>query len=76
MYTLYQMHNLQVKGLAFNTHTPNLLASGGGDGELCIWDVANPSSPSLYPAMKVHISFVEGHSIHWVFISTECVKDA
>lgn len=43
----------QVKGLAFNSHTPNLLASGGGDGELCIWDVANPNAPSLFPDMKV-----------------------
>ena len=32
--------------------SPNLLASGGGDGELCIWDVGNPMQPSLYPAMK------------------------
>ena len=32
--------------------SPNLLASGGADGELCIWDVGNPMQPSLYPAMK------------------------
>ena len=32
--------------------SPNLLASGGADGELCIWDVGNPAAPSLYPAMK------------------------
>jgi protein transport protein SEC31 len=32
--------------------SPNLLASGGADGELCIWDVGNPAQPSLYPAMK------------------------
>jgi hypothetical protein len=28
------------------------LASGGADGDLCIWDVGNPLQPSLYPAMK------------------------
>lgn len=44
---------MQVKGLEFNTFSPNLLASGAADGELCIWDVANPAQPSLYPALKV-----------------------
>lgn len=43
----------QVRGLEFNTFSPNLLASGAADGELCIWDVANPQAPSLYPALKV-----------------------
>lgn len=43
----------QVKGLEFNSFSPNLLASGATDGELCIWDVANPSQPSLYPGLKV-----------------------
>ena len=38
--------------LARFTRSPNLLASGGADGELCIWDVGNPATPSLYPAMK------------------------
>jgi len=41
-----------VRGMEFNPSSPNLLASGGADGELCIWDVAAPSQPSLYPAMK------------------------
>lgn len=44
---------VQVKGLEFNGFSPNLLASGGVDGDLCIWDVGNPAQPSLYPAMKV-----------------------
>ena len=42
----------QVRGLEFNSLSPNLLASGGADGELCIWDVAVPSAPSLYPGLK------------------------
>lgn len=42
----------QVKGLQFNPSSPNLLASGAADGELCIWDLASPGSPSLYPALK------------------------
>jgi hypothetical protein len=44
---------LQVKGLEFNGFSPNLLASGAAGGELCIWDVAAPAQPSLYPALKV-----------------------
>lgn len=43
---------LQVKGLQFNPFSPNLLASGAADGELCIWDVGSPGAPSLYPALK------------------------
>lgn len=43
----------QVRGLEFNGLSPNLLASGGSDGELCIWDVAVPSAPNLYPGLKV-----------------------
>ena len=45
-------HPEQVRGLEFNPFSPNLLATGGADGELCIWDVASPAQPSLYPAMK------------------------
>ena len=44
---------MQVRGLEFNGLSPNLLASGGSDGELCIWDVAVPSAPNLYPGLKV-----------------------
>ena len=36
----------------FNSFSPNLLASGAADGELCVWDLADPSEPSLYPALK------------------------
>ena len=45
-------HQGAVRGLDFNTFSPNLLASGAEDGELCIWDLANPNKPSLYPALK------------------------
>ncbi len=46
----------QVRGLEFNGLSPNLLASGGADGELCIWDVAVPSAPSLYPGLKARLA--------------------
>lgn len=54
-------HDVQVKGLEFNTFSPNLLASGAADGELCIWDVANPAQPSLYPALKVRAPLPQKH---------------
>ena len=44
---------MQVRGLDFNSVTPNLLASGGADAELCIWDVAKPAQPVAYPGLKV-----------------------
>ena len=47
-----QKHSGPVRGLEFNPFAPNLLASGGADGDLCIWDVGTPSQPSLYPPMK------------------------
>ncbi|KAG2498995.1 hypothetical protein HYH03_003181 [Edaphochlamys debaryana] len=47
-----QKHTGAVKGLEFNSFSPNLLASGAADSDLCIWDVAKPATPSLYPALK------------------------
>jgi protein transport protein SEC31 len=45
-------HAGPVPALQFNAASPNLLASGGADGELCIWDVARPTAPSLYPPLR------------------------
>ncbi|KAE9620190.1 putative transcription factor WD40-like family [Lupinus albus] len=45
-------HKGPVRGLEFNTITPNLLASGAEDGEICIWDLANPSEPIHFPPLK------------------------
>lgn len=44
---------LQVRGLEFNTLSPNLLASGADEGEICIWDIAKPTEPTHYPPLKV-----------------------
>lgn len=41
-------HTGPVKGLEFNASSPNLLASGSTDGDLIIWDVAQPSAPASY----------------------------
>eukprot|EP00245_Coleochaete_scutata_P005204 TRINITY_DN18571_c0_g2_i1.p1 TRINITY_DN18571_c0_g2~~TRINITY_DN18571_c0_g2_i1.p1 ORF type:complete len:1125 (-),score=228.11 TRINITY_DN18571_c0_g2_i1:535-3909(-) len=47
-----QKHQGAVRGLEFNMYSPNLLASGAEDGVLCIWDLADPSAPTLYPELK------------------------
>ncbi|CAJ1934243.1 unnamed protein product [Sphenostylis stenocarpa] len=41
-----------VRGLEFNVIAPNLLASGAEDGEICIWDLVNPSEPTHFPPLK------------------------
>ncbi|KAF5180814.1 transport protein SEC31-like protein, partial [Thalictrum thalictroides] len=45
-------HAGPVRGLEFNIHNPNLLASGAVEGEICIWDLARPTEPSHYPPLK------------------------
>ena len=50
------VQNLQVKGLAFNQLSPNLLASGGADGDIIIWDVANPRKPTAFPPLKASLT--------------------
>ncbi|KAK9805066.1 hypothetical protein WJX73_010529 [Symbiochloris irregularis] len=47
-----QNHTAAVKGLDFNSLSPNLLATGASGGEVLIWDLATPGQPRLYPAMK------------------------
>ncbi|CAN6442260.1 unnamed protein product [Victoria cruziana] len=47
-----QKHTGPVHGLEFNINSPNLLASGADDGELCIWDISNPAEPSHFPPLK------------------------
>ena len=49
--TKLEKHTGAVKGLAFNSFSPNLLASGAADGELVIWDLTDPAAPSLFPAL-------------------------
>ncbi|XP_023523553.1 protein transport protein SEC31 homolog B-like [Cucurbita pepo subsp. pepo] len=53
-------HKGPVRGLEFNTITPNLLASGADDGEICIWDLANPSQPIHFPPLKGSGSAAQG----------------
>ena len=50
--TKMQKHTGPVRGLEFNSFSPNLLASGAEDGELCIWDLASPRSRASIPRSR------------------------
>ncbi|KAJ4978081.1 hypothetical protein NE237_008861 [Protea cynaroides] len=45
-------HTGPVRGLEFGSISTNLLASGADEGEICIWDLANPAEPIHYPPLK------------------------
>ncbi|XP_062190618.1 protein transport protein SEC31 homolog B-like isoform X2 [Phragmites australis] len=47
-----EKHTGPVCGLEFSELTPNRLASGAEQGELCIWDLKNPCEPIVYPPLK------------------------
>ncbi|KAF0907343.1 hypothetical protein E2562_015842 [Oryza meyeriana var. granulata] len=47
-----EKHTGPVRGLEFSELTPNRLASGADEGELCIWDLKNPSEPVVFPPLK------------------------
>ncbi|CAG9463141.1 unnamed protein product [Pedinophyceae sp. YPF-701] len=61
-----QKHKGAVRGLEFcpSSTSPWLLASGGDDGELCIWDLNNPASPSLLPALGTDGQSPKGDIAH------------
>ncbi|KAL6841806.1 hypothetical protein ACP4OV_028318 [Aristida adscensionis] len=47
-----EKHTGLVRGLEFSELTPNRLASGAEEGELCIWDLKNPCEPVVFPPLK------------------------
>ncbi|CAA0808925.1 Protein transport protein SEC31 homolog B [Striga hermonthica] len=53
-------HKGPVRGLEFNSLSPNLLASGADEGDICIWDVSKPSEPSHFPPLKGSGSATQG----------------
>ncbi|XVE76771.1 hypothetical protein DITRI_Ditri13aG0007600 [Diplodiscus trichospermus] len=62
-------HRGPVRGLEFNATTPNLLASGADDGEICIWDLAAPAQPSHFPPLRGSSSAAQGEIS---FLSWNC----
>ncbi|VFQ59373.1 unnamed protein product [Cuscuta campestris] len=53
-------HSGPVHGLEFNAFTPNLLASGADEGEICIWDISHPEQPTHFPPLKGTGSSIQG----------------
>ncbi|GFP92420.1 protein transport protein sec31 homolog b [Phtheirospermum japonicum] len=53
-------HKGPVRGLEFNALSPNFIASGADDGEICIWDVIKPSEPNHFPPLKGSGSATQG----------------
>ncbi|KAK9141413.1 hypothetical protein Scep_011094 [Stephania cephalantha] len=71
-------HSGPVRGLEFNPNSPYHLASGSLEGEICIWDLANPAEPSLFPPLKSVGSSAQGeisylswnHKVQHILAST------
>lgn len=69
--------SVKVRGLEFNSHSPNLLASGAEEGDICIWDVSKPSEPSLFPPLKVcfrltFMKLLQQNSVYTSFFKNWC----
>ncbi|KAL1535090.1 Protein transport protein Sec31B [Salvia divinorum] len=71
-------HKGPVRGLEFNSFTPNIIASGADEGDICIWDINKPSEHNLSPPLKGsgsasqgEISFLSWNSkVHHILAST------
>ncbi|GMP61014.1 hypothetical protein CsSME_00023647 [Camellia sinensis var. sinensis] len=50
-------HRGPVRGLEFNALSPNHLASGADEGDICIWDIASPAEPTHFPPLKACTDF-------------------
>ncbi|KAI3739788.1 hypothetical protein L2E82_30199 [Cichorium intybus] len=53
-------HKGPVRGLEFSSLSPNHLASGAEEGEICIWDLSNPNEPTHFPPLKGSESSTHG----------------
>ncbi|XP_047342560.1 protein transport protein SEC31 homolog B-like [Impatiens glandulifera] len=53
-------HKGPVRGLEFNGLSPNHLASGADEGEICIWDITKPREPTHFPPLKGSGSATQG----------------
>ncbi|KAJ9563459.1 hypothetical protein OSB04_008619 [Centaurea solstitialis] len=53
-------HKGPVRGLEFSGLSPNHLASGAEEGEICIWDISKPSEPTHFPPLKGGASAKQG----------------
>ncbi|KAL4586251.1 hypothetical protein LXL04_010886 [Taraxacum kok-saghyz] len=53
-------HKGPVRGLEFSGLSPNHLASGAEEGEICIWDISKPTEPTHFPPLKGNASAKQG----------------
>ncbi|KAK1420267.1 hypothetical protein QVD17_21715 [Tagetes erecta] len=53
-------HKGPVRGLEFSSLSPNHLASGAEEGDICIWDIAKPTEPTHFPPLKGSGSATQG----------------
>ncbi|XP_071735877.1 protein transport protein SEC31 homolog B-like isoform X2 [Rutidosis leptorrhynchoides] len=53
-------HKGPVRGLEFSGLSPNHLASGAEEGEICIWDISKPTEPTHFPPLKGSASAKQG----------------
>ncbi|XP_076949538.1 protein transport protein SEC31 homolog B-like isoform X2 [Bidens hawaiensis] len=53
-------HKGPVRGLEFSSLSPNHLASGAEEGDICIWDIAKPAEPTHFPPLKGTGSATQG----------------
>lgn len=60
-------HKGPVNDVNFNYFVPTLLATGGADGQLLVWDLSNPASPTINPpgAMDTSASKDELIAVAW-----------
>ncbi|KAK9056092.1 hypothetical protein SSX86_027180 [Deinandra increscens subsp. villosa] len=53
-------HKGPVRGLEFSSLSPNHLASGAEEGDICIWDITKPAEPTHFPPLKGSGSAIQG----------------
>lgn len=61
-----QNHSGQIYGLDFNPFQQHLLATGGANNEVFLWDLQNPSQPSVYtPGSATSPGYNDITSVAW-----------
>lgn len=53
MYTIHDAHNKGVTAIASTSNSKRII-SGGGEGEVRIWDIAKSKESTMVQAMKEH----------------------
>lgn len=67
-------HRGSVLGLDFHPKEPNVLASCGGDGQVLVWDLKDPSKPTFPPSLEKRLDspmtcLQWNQSVHYILAS-------